>query len=113
MSKLNDFEMNYSVFKDNLKHLIESRGMSAKGLGEEINSTAATISRYLTGDRTPDLPYAIRISKYFDVSLDWLLGISGDRYEVLPKDVQDVVFLYQLATPEDRKVIQTLLSKYQ
>ena len=104
--------MDYSYFKENLKRLIDSRAMTTKDLSEDMNITPATLSRYLSGNRKPDLPYVVRIAEYFNVSIDWLLGISGDKFEVLPKDIQEVVELYSLATSDDRAVVQAVLNKY-
>lgn len=102
----------YCKFRDNLRQLITGRGLTIKGLCEDVNIRAATISRYLSGDRTPDLPYAITIAQYFNVSLDWLLGLNGDKFDIMPQEVQSVATNYQLATPDDRKVVQAVLSKY-
>ena len=44
-----------------------------------------TIHRYLSGGRTPDLRNLMRLADFFDVSLDWLLGLSGERYNVMPR----------------------------
>lgn len=107
-----DIEINYDIFRERLNGLVASRGRSIKALSEDMSITAATLSRYLSGSRKPDLIYVIKMSRYFNVSIDWLLGINGDRYDMLPDEVQDIAFLYQLATPEDRKVIQTILERY-
>ena len=104
--------MDYSAFRTNLYNLMHARGITIKALGEEINASAPTISRYLSGDRTPDLPYVVKLAGYFNVSIDWLLGVNGERFEVLPKEVQDVAHLYQLASVDDRRVIQAVLGKY-
>lgn len=104
--------MDYSTFRTNLYNLMHARGITIKALGEEINASAPTISRYLSGDRTPDLPYVVKLAGYFNVSIDWLLGVNGDRFDVLPKEVQEVAHLYQLASVDDRRVIQAVLGKY-
>ncbi len=105
--------MDYTAFRENLRRLISSRGMSVKAFGEEINVTPATLSRYLSGDRTPDLPYAVKIASYFNISVDWLLGINGDKFDIMPKEVQEIAYCYQLASPDDRRVVQAVLAKYQ
>ena len=104
--------MDYSFFRENLKNLLSVRGYTIKGFAAEINASAATISRYLSGDRTPDLPYVVNIASFFNVSIDWLLGINGDQFDVMPKEVQEVASLYSLASPDDRRVIQAVLGQY-
>lgn len=104
--------MDFTYFQENLKRLMSSRGFSMKALSEEVGITAATISRYLSGNRTPDLLQIVKIASYFNVSIDWLLGLNGDKFEVMPKEIQDIAHLYTLATPDDRRVVQAVLHKY-
>lgn len=104
--------MDYSIFQSRLKQLMESRGLNNKALADAVNITTATLSRYLSGNRTPDLPYVVKLSEFFGVSIDWMLGINGDRYEVLPQEIQDVAYLYSLADSDDRRVVQAVLNKY-
>lgn len=104
--------MDYSIFQSRLKALMESRGLNIKALADDVNITTAALSRYLSGNRTPDLRYVVKLSEYFGVSIDWILGINGDRYEVLPQEIQDIAYLYSLATPDDRRVVQVVLNKY-
>lgn len=105
--------MDYTIFRENLQSLIDTRSSSLKSLSEEIKVTPATLSRYLSGQRTPDLPYVVKIATFFNVSIDWLLGLNGDKFDVLPKEVQQIANLYQLASPDDRRVVQAVLAKYQ
>ena len=58
------------------------------------------------------MTYIVTIANYFNVSIDWLLGRVDDRHAPLPKDIQELVDLYSIALPEDRKVIQTVLERY-
>ncbi len=104
--------MDYTIFKEHLRHLMKTRNLSMKALGEELNVTPATLSRYLSGDRTPDLPYVVKIASYFNVSIDWLLGFNGDKFDIMPVEVQEIATLYQLASPQDRRVVQAVLDKY-
>ncbi len=105
--------MDYSKFRENLRYLIEARGMGITVFSEKIGIPTATISRYLSGNRTPDLPYVIRIATFFSVSIDWLLGLNGDKFEILPQEIQDMARCYQLASLDDRRVVQAVLNKYQ
>lgn len=100
------------AFGERLSMLIESHGYTVKTLSEEIGMTQATLSRYTTGGRNPDISYILKIAEFFQVSVDWLLGLNDDRYESLPQDVAELVDLYTLASAADRKVIQVVLEKY-
>ena len=71
-----------------------------------------TLSRYLQGVREPELKYVVRLARYFGVSVDWLLGLSNDRYEAVPSEVREFATLYALASPDDRTIVETVLKKY-
>lgn len=104
--------MTYDIFRENLKALMDSRGYSAKSLAEDLNCVPSTVSRYLTGIRQPDLPYVLKIAEHFNVSIDWLMGNCGEKYDVLPEEYQRLIRLYSVATEADRNVVNVLLSKY-
>lgn len=104
--------MENRTFSNNLRMLIESRGMTIQGFGMEVNIPTATLSRYLTGDREPKLSYVLKIANYFNVSLDWLFGISGEQFDVFPQEIREIASLYSVASPDDRRVVQAVLSKY-
>lgn len=104
--------MDFTIFQQRLRSLIDTRNFTLKALAEELGITPTTLSRYLSGDRTPDLPYVIKLADFFDVSFDWLLGLNGDRFNMLPQEVQDVAYLYSMASEDDRAVVQAVLNKY-
>lgn len=83
-----------------------------KGLAGEVNISHITISRYLNGHREPELKYVLALAQYFRVSIDWLLGFSDDRYEVLPQESRELITLFNKASPDDRRVVGAVLSKY-
>lgn len=104
--------MDYSIFSARLRTLMESRGLTANSLSEQSNITPATISRYLNCNRHPTLQYVAAFADFFEVSIDWLIGREENRHAPLPKDIQELIDLYNIALPEDRKVIQTILERY-
>lgn len=105
-------QLSFDAFRSNVKYLASSRGLLGKDLAAEIDTTPATISRYLTNMRDPDLEYVYRLAKYFGVTIDWLLGVSDDQHSQYTDEVNRVAELYSAATPEDKAVIQTVLRKY-
>ena len=104
--------MDYTQFQENLKALIESRGITYKALAQEIGFSPVTISRYLAQKRDPDLEHVIRLAKYFGVSVDWLLGLGSERYEVIPLEERNLLQLYRIASPDDRYAVDAILKKY-
>lgn len=104
--------MDFSAFRSNLRSLLSGHGYSLCSFSDAVKIPQPTISRYITGGRTPDLAYVVKIAEFFNVSIDWLLGFNGDKFDVMPQEIQDVATCYSLATQDDRRVVQAVLQKY-
>ena len=65
--------MKNNEFGKNLRELREERKISQRKLGEDLQVVNQTISTWETGTREPDLDMLKKISKYFDVTIDYLL----------------------------------------
>ena len=72
-----DFDM--EKFSYRLIVLMEDFNMSQVDLSKKIGISNVTISRYLSGDRIPRLDVITKISSAFNVSVDYLLGLSDNR----------------------------------
>ena len=66
--------MKNNVFGENLKLLRKEKGYSQRKLGELIGFCNQTISFWESGCREPDLDTLVKISTFFGVSIDFLLG---------------------------------------
>ena len=63
-------------FKDILKELREDRGIGQVELANSIGVSKGTISLWENGLREPGMTSLILLSKYFKVSVDYLLGLE-------------------------------------
>lgn len=72
------------IFGERLKKLRSNRHMTQDELGEIFNPPLAqsTIGTYERGVRQPSLENLIVISNYFNVSIDYLLGITDEERTV-------------------------------
>ena len=72
------------IFGERLKKLRSNRHMTQDELGEIFNPPLAqsTIGTYERGVRQPSLENLIIISNYFNVSIDYLLGITDEERTV-------------------------------
>ncbi|WP_278941165.1 helix-turn-helix domain-containing protein [Anaerotruncus colihominis] len=104
--------MDYGIFREHLRQLVTGSGKTLQDLAADLNMSTPTLSRYLTGNRTPDLPYVVKISEHFNISIDWLLGLNGEKFDIMPPEIQEVAVLYAVATEDDRRVVQAVLKKY-
>lgn len=77
--------MNIVGIGEKLKQLRDERDMSMDNLVAdlnqkyELNLTKSMVSRWEANKNDPSLTYARVIVKYFNVSLDWLLGLTDKR----------------------------------
>lgn len=63
-------------FSERLKELRLSKNLSAKQLGDELNVSDSTIIRWENGLRIPNAENIHNIAVFFEVSADFLLGIT-------------------------------------
>lgn len=73
--------MDFSIekFSYRLSVLLDENNMTQTQLAKEIGTSNVTICRYLTCERIPRLDVITKIASVFNVSIDYLLGISDDK----------------------------------
>ena len=62
----------------NLKFLREKNNLTQQQMADIFGIQRPTYSRYENGERQPDFDLLIAISKYFNVSVDYLLGKENE-----------------------------------
>lgn len=70
--------MNFDLekFSYRLTVLLDEHNMSQTQLAKKVGTTNVTICRYINGERIPRIDVVSKIASVFNVSLDYLLGIS-------------------------------------
>lgn len=63
-------------FGDRLKELRLKKNLTQEELAKIINTGKASISHYESNKRVPDIETIEYLAKFFDVSIDYLLGAS-------------------------------------
>lgn len=58
---------------------MEECGLTATKLAKELRMSASQICGYLNQTKVPRASSLIKIKHYFNVSMDYLLGLSDDR----------------------------------
>ena len=64
-----------------IKKLREDEHLSQLELAKIINVCNTTVSQYENGSRTPSDDIKIKLANYFNVSTDYLLGLSDNEKE--------------------------------
>ena len=62
----------------NLKSLRLSHNLTLKAMAEFLGMALRNYQRYETGEIDPPLSKAIALANYFNVSLDYLVGLSDN-----------------------------------
>ncbi|MBD5636503.1 MAG: helix-turn-helix transcriptional regulator [Clostridia bacterium] len=65
-------------FSERLKELRKEKGITQEKLAEETGLTQGALTRYENGLRSPAVYAIITLAKYFNVTTDYLLGVTDD-----------------------------------
>lgn len=69
---------NYNVFGQRLKELREEAGLSMLQLAKAVGVSDAAICKWENGLAEPKVTYLIRLSEFFDCTIDYLTGKDND-----------------------------------
>ncbi len=61
-----------------LKELREEKGLTQKQLAQQLNLHSVTYLHYEKGQREPSLSTLADMAKFFEVSVDYLIGLEND-----------------------------------
>lgn len=93
----------------NLRKVRKESGMTMKDLAQRIGVSESAISQYENGKRQPGYETLIELSKIFDVSTDYLLGIEeGDELSFSDADLE-LIKIYKAAKQSDKEHINALI----
>lgn len=67
------------IFAERLRELRNDTGISLKELANLLETTAQSLSLYERAERTINIDMLVKISKYFNVSSDYLIGLSDNK----------------------------------
>jgi len=67
------------MFSEKLKALRTAKKMSQKDLADKVGVAKSVVSFYESGDKFPSYDVLIKISRIFNVTTDYLLGVERER----------------------------------
>ncbi|MBO5198806.1 MAG: helix-turn-helix transcriptional regulator [Lachnospiraceae bacterium] len=101
-------------FSSRLKQLRQKHKLTQSELAETLNLKPTAISNYESRRNEPSFDKLIALAKYFDVSCDYLLGVSDDYLpiggEVLDRDIVEFFDLYQKLTVDEAAELKNYAS---
>jgi len=74
-----------------LRALRKNKDLSQKELSEKLGISVASISHYENNDKKPKSELIIKLSNFYNVSADYILGLSDikDNADYLLKQIQE------------------------
>lgn len=103
MEKANIFTGFNSIFATKLRELMEYNKTTQKELSEVIGTTRQAISQYADGSVQPNVEKLYKISSFFGVSADYLLGLTTSKSKDMEKQaICDYIGLSDLAVEKLR-----------
>jgi len=94
------FDTEKEPFPSNLRKLFEGRKVSQAALAEYLGITRQAVSLYATGQSYPDINTFNKITEYFNVSADFMLGktdiknYSQDYKDKRIKELENIISDY-------------------
>ena len=87
-----------SFFGETLTELREERNLTQRQLAEALSISNSSISAYETGSRMPPADMLIKMSQYFDVTTDYLLGLTKNRFppSLINREIYDGMTVSEL-----------------
>lgn len=106
------------TFGQRLKELMDDRGTTQRQISKELNIAVTTLNGYANDYREPDFQTLSSLARYFNVSADYLLGISSNpQLSAAASDhnAQRLLYFYKNLSPDMRGLLveqAKLLLKY-
>ena len=100
------------MFEDRLKRLREARGLGQKDVSDQLNLKLRTYSSYENNEREPNSEVLVSMSKFFGVSIDYLLGIDKLRIKQTYNDDEkdnEYIHKYLRLSPEAKEVVNCVI----
>ena len=67
-----------TIFADRIKYLRTEKELGQEELAKTLGVSASVISRWENGLREPSMSSLIALSKFFHVSIDYIVGLTDD-----------------------------------
>lgn len=68
------------TFQGRFKSLCDSNPTTDTALAEQLGVSKQTISSWKSGHRSPKKPMIVSIARFFNVSVQWLMGFDVSKY---------------------------------
>lgn len=104
---MNILKRGHAVSKlgERLNKLRQEQGLTQQELADLFHISNSTISSYETGNRIPDVDFLLKLSKFYNILSDYIIGLSDSR---LPLDIMNSTVVDQVSYQSVIEKIQRL-----
>ena len=98
---------------ERLKQLRKQKGVSQKKMAEKLDVSVSAYSMYERDMRNPNIKSLIKLSNYFNVSIDYLLAQTDEKEKcdkIKEKLINSDININLLEQIEDQKEIKEILN---
>ncbi|MCQ6530528.1 helix-turn-helix domain-containing protein [Bacillus mycoides] len=101
-----------------LKALRLEKGMTQQQLADVLEIEKSNISRFESGKQSPSSENTVKMAKLFNVSVDYLLGLSAHKTldketsEEVSKEAKELMDRINKLPPEKQKAIINLIDNF-
>ena len=92
-----------------IRDLREDTDKSQEKIAKELNMHTTTYARYETGENRVPFDFAITLSNYYNVSLDYIAGRTNDKRGLnksdLPKEELEMIKKFHALSEKQRGII--------
>lgn len=97
------------MLSNRLRQLREARNLTKKRAAEELEMPYTTYLHYEDGSNEPSVAVLIKISAYYDISVDWLIGNDGQKNSSPPEKWEAVRKLLETLTDSELKEVHSFV----
>lgn len=76
------------TFGKRLMQLRKEKGFTREAFAEHLNMSKYTLRNYEMNTHEPNSDFLIMLSKYFDVSIDYLMGMTEEKERIRPYELK-------------------------
>ncbi len=100
-------------FNERIRMLLDEQHLSQKDLAQKAGITEASMSKYLSGERTPRIDVVVNLANALGVTADELIGneIENDKMNLARMKTVLARGLDDLSKEEKNELIKFLLEK--
>ena len=96
-----------------IKQLRELNNMTQQDLADKLDKAKSTIAMYENETRKPSLKVLNQLAEIFDVSIDYLLGLTNTDDNIKDNEI-DIAFYegYKDLNEEDKEILRNTLKAF-